>query len=81
MRDRVPPSTPSGEPERVTESAPTPSCPQEVTLTDLLAGLLSEEHRVSVLAHVESCADCRWGPGGGEWNGAPTDALPIPEAG
>ena len=60
MRDRVPTSTPAGEPERGTESLPTPSCPQEVTLTDFLAGLLSEEHRASVLAHVESCAGCRW---------------------
>ncbi|WP_375760993.1 tetratricopeptide repeat protein [Corallococcus exercitus] len=36
------------------------SCPQEATLTDLLSGLLSEEHRSAVLAHVEGCTDCRW---------------------
>ncbi|MCP3139393.1 serine/threonine-protein kinase [Pyxidicoccus xibeiensis] len=36
------------------------ACPQETTLSDFLAGLLSEEHRGRVLAHVECCADCRW---------------------
>ncbi|RKH20767.1 protein kinase [Corallococcus praedator] len=50
----------SGEPERGAESSRMPSCPQEATLTDFLAGLLSEETRGSVLAHLESCADCRW---------------------
>ncbi|MCY1073040.1 serine/threonine-protein kinase [Archangium lansingense] len=36
------------------------TCPQETTLSDFLAGLLSEEHRGEVLAHVERCADCQW---------------------
>ncbi|QRN94362.1 tetratricopeptide repeat protein [Archangium violaceum] len=36
------------------------ACPQETTLSDFLAGLLSEEHRSLVLAHVEHCADCQW---------------------
>ena len=52
------------------------TCPQEATLTDFLAGLLSEERRTSVLAHVESCADCQWvlavGDGTQVLAGAPT---------
>ncbi|PTL77364.1 tetratricopeptide repeat protein [Vitiosangium sp. GDMCC 1.1324] len=36
------------------------ACPQETTLSDFLAGLLSEEHRGLVLAHVEHCPDCQW---------------------
>ncbi|WP_426756105.1 tetratricopeptide repeat protein [Myxococcus sp. Y35] len=71
----------SGEPERSAESARMQSCPQEATLTDFLAGLLSEEHRASVLAHLEGCADCRWalavGDGAGVLTGAPT-ALALP---
>ncbi|WP_257463307.1 tetratricopeptide repeat protein [Archangium lipolyticum] len=35
-------------------------CPQETTLSDFLAGLLSEERRSLVLEHVEHCADCQW---------------------
>ncbi len=57
------------------------SCPQEATLTDFLAGLLSDEHRTSVLAHLECCADCRWvlavGDGAGVLTGAPA-ALALP---
>ncbi|RKG87185.1 protein kinase [Corallococcus sp. CA049B] len=52
------------------------SCPEEATLTDFLAGLLSEEHRTSVLAHLEGCTDCRWvlaaGNGTQVLAGAPT---------
>ncbi len=34
-------------------------CPSETTLSDFLAGLLPEEQRPSVLAHVEGCASCQ----------------------
>ncbi|MCP3137770.1 tetratricopeptide repeat protein [Pyxidicoccus xibeiensis] len=34
-------------------------CPGETTLSDLLAGLLPEEQRAEVLAHVERCASCQ----------------------
>ncbi|MFY2560634.1 protein kinase domain-containing protein [Corallococcus terminator] len=66
MGERTPTSARSGEPDRAAESAPRQSCPQEATLTDFLAGLLSEEHRTHVLAHVEGCADCRWALAAGE---------------
>ncbi|QSQ19819.1 tetratricopeptide repeat protein [Pyxidicoccus parkwayensis] len=36
------------------------ACPQETTLSDFLAGVLSDEHRSLVMAHVEQCADCQW---------------------
>ncbi|NMO13426.1 tetratricopeptide repeat protein [Pyxidicoccus fallax] len=36
------------------------ACPQDTTLSDLLAGLLSDEQRADVLAHVEDCSDCQW---------------------
>ncbi|RKH20765.1 protein kinase [Corallococcus praedator] len=72
----------SGEPERVTESLRPRTCPQEVTLTDFLAGLLSETDRGSVLAHVESCADCRRvlaaGDGAQVLPDAPTVLVPAP---
>ncbi|QDF03283.1 protein kinase [Myxococcus xanthus] len=67
-----------GEPERVAESSPMQSCPQEATLTDFLAGLLSEEHRTHVLAHVESCADCRWVLAAGEGSRALSSAPTVP---
>ncbi|WNG40448.1 tetratricopeptide repeat protein [Archangium violaceum] len=53
------------------------TCPQETTLSDFLAGLLSEEHRGHVLAHVEHCADCQWVLAAGD--GAPA-ALVSPSA-
>ncbi|MCE9669932.1 tetratricopeptide repeat protein [Myxococcus stipitatus] len=36
------------------------ACPQETTLSDFLAGVLSEEPRRLVMAHVEHCAQCQW---------------------
>ncbi|RKH47595.1 serine/threonine-protein kinase [Corallococcus sicarius] len=36
------------------------ACPQETTLSDFLAGVLSEEHRGPVVEHVERCAECQW---------------------
>ncbi|OJH37374.1 serine/threonine-protein kinase [Cystobacter ferrugineus] len=42
------------------------ACPQETTLSDFLAGVLSEEHRGLVLAHVQHCADCQWVLAAGE---------------
>ncbi|CAM4260677.1 tetratricopeptide repeat protein [Corallococcus exiguus] len=53
------------------------TCPQEATLTDFLAGLLSEEHRTHVLAHMESCADCRWVLAAGEGAGALSSAPEV----
>jgi eukaryotic-like serine/threonine-protein kinase len=35
------------------------TCPSETTLSDFVGGLLPEEHRAQVLAHVETCADCQ----------------------
>ncbi|WAM28181.1 tetratricopeptide repeat protein [Myxococcus sp. NMCA1] len=63
-----------GQPERVAESSPMQSCPQETTLTDLLAGLLSEDDRTHVLAHVETCPDCRWALAAGVGTQAPSSA-------
>jgi serine/threonine protein kinase len=34
-------------------------CPDETTLSDLLAGLLLEERRTEVLTHVEGCRGCQ----------------------
>ncbi|WNG50868.1 tetratricopeptide repeat protein [Archangium minus] len=54
------------------------TCPQETTLSDFLAGLLSEQHRAHVLAHVEHCADCQWVLAAGEGAQAlasPSEAL------
>ncbi|RKH06695.1 protein kinase [Corallococcus sp. CA053C] len=72
----------SGEAERVEECSRMQSCPQEATLTDFLAGLLSEEQRASVLAHVEGCGDCRWvlavGEGAQVSSGAPTALAQAP---
>ncbi|HYH95058.1 serine/threonine-protein kinase, partial [Hyalangium sp.] len=34
-------------------------CPDEMTLSHFYGGLLPEEQRVQILAHVESCADCQ----------------------
>ncbi|WNG50859.1 tetratricopeptide repeat protein [Archangium minus] len=54
------------------------TCPQETTLSDFLAGLLSEQHRAHVLAHVEHCADCQWVLAAGEGARAlvsPSEAL------
>ncbi|WNG50869.1 tetratricopeptide repeat protein [Archangium minus] len=54
------------------------TCPQETTLSDFLAGVLSEEHRGAVLAHVEHCADCQWVLAAGEGARAlvsPSEAL------
>ncbi|MCP3135988.1 serine/threonine-protein kinase [Pyxidicoccus xibeiensis] len=34
-------------------------CPGETTLSELLAGVLPQEQRSAVLAHVERCADCQ----------------------
>jgi len=53
------------------------SCPQEVTLTDFLAGLLSEEDRTHVLAHIESCADCRWVLAAGAGAESPSSAREV----
>ncbi len=33
------------------------ACPQETTLSDFLAGMLSEEHRSLVMTHVKRCAN------------------------
>ncbi|MBZ4401959.1 serine/threonine-protein kinase [Myxococcus sp. AS-1-15] len=63
-----------GAPERLTESVPNRSCPQEATLTDFLAGLLSEEHRTHVLSHVERCVDCQWVLAAGDGAGSPAIA-------
>ncbi|MCP3100326.1 tetratricopeptide repeat protein [Myxococcus sp. K15C18031901] len=60
MGERTPTSARSGESQSVAEPAPTQPCPQEATLTDFLAGLLSAEQRADVLAHVERCPDCQW---------------------
>ncbi|AGC41518.1 serine/threonine protein kinase [Myxococcus stipitatus DSM 14675] len=50
-------------------------CPQESTLTDLLSGLLAGEQRIQVLAHAETCSDCRWVlAAGGEGEVQVTDA-------
>jgi tetratricopeptide (TPR) repeat protein len=35
------------------------SCPDETTLSEFFGGLLPEERRVQVLAHVEGCANCQ----------------------
>ncbi|QSQ18409.1 serine/threonine protein kinase [Myxococcus landrumensis] len=58
-------------------------CPQESTLTDLLSGVLAEEQRVQVLAHVEACESCRWAlaAGGGtatQVTGSPPSGKPSP---
>ncbi|MFP2934800.1 protein kinase domain-containing protein, partial [Pyxidicoccus sp. 3LG] len=34
-------------------------CPSETTLSEFLEGLLPEEHRARVLAHVEGCERCQ----------------------
>ncbi|WNG50854.1 hypothetical protein F0U60_47075 [Archangium minus] len=54
------------------------TCPQETTLSDFLAGVLSEERRGDVLAHVERCPDCQWVLAAGD--GAPTALVSPSEA-
>ncbi len=52
------------------------TCPQETTLSDFLAGLLAEERRGEVLAHVEHCADCQWVLAAGDGAQAPSSPSP-----
>lgn len=35
------------------------NCPDETTLSEFFGGVLPEERRVQILAHVEGCADCQ----------------------
>ncbi|NBD08271.1 tetratricopeptide repeat protein [Corallococcus sp. c25j21] len=66
-----------GRPRTSAEPLPMQPCPQEATLTDFLSGLLSEEDRVRVLAHVESCSDCRWALAAGEGGPAARSGAPA----
>ncbi|MCP3097867.1 tetratricopeptide repeat protein [Myxococcus sp. K15C18031901] len=57
------------------------ACPQETTLSDFLAGVLSDENRSLVMAHVEHCADCQWVLAAGDGARAltgPSSVLPLP---
>ncbi|RKG89162.1 protein kinase, partial [Corallococcus sp. CA053C] len=47
-------------------------CPHETTLSDFLAGVLSEEQRGHVVEHVERCPQCQWGLAAGDGARAPT---------
>ena len=51
-------------------------CPSETTLSDFLAGLLTEAERARVLAHVEGCAACQEAVAAGASSspGAPADS-------
>ncbi|MFP2933189.1 protein kinase domain-containing protein, partial [Pyxidicoccus sp. 3LG] len=51
-------------------------CPGETTLSDLLAGLLPEEQRARVLAHVERCAYCQRVLAAGD-STRPEEAPPV----
>ncbi|WNG50316.1 tetratricopeptide repeat protein [Archangium minus] len=50
-------------------------CPDETTLSDFLEGLLPEDRRARVLAHVEDCAGCQRALAAGE-DSAPGSTVP-----
>ncbi|QRK09283.1 tetratricopeptide repeat protein [Archangium violaceum] len=55
------------------------TCPDETTLSDFLEGLLPEDSRARVLAHVEDCAGCQRALAAGEDSAPGSSAPEVPD--